>query len=131
MTSRLDNQVGAVALPAAYAHIGRSAEQMQSDPVHVRNAASWVYQVDIALNALDEIVDSNCKHLIKFENLCNETANTMEDLKQFLGVKATLVRQQIDIDTDRLKTGSHNKNYAAEVWNICENLATKLGYQWI
>jgi hypothetical protein len=130
MTSRLGNRIGAAALPAAYEHIGRSAEQIQSDPVHVHNAASWVYQVDSALNALDEIVDSNCKHLIKFESLCNETANTMEDLKQFLDVKATMARQQIDIDIDRLKLGSQNKNDAAEVWNICGNLATKLGYQW-
>ncbi len=144
MTSRLDNPIGAVALPAAYDYIGRSQKKMGTDPIHIHNAASWVYQVDIALSALETISDTNRNCLIKFENLCDDPAVTLEELKCFLGLKRALFEQlkyfvglnnafastHISIDKERLKREVNDPEQAAQVWGICGDIAKRLDYKW-
>ncbi len=69
MTSRLDNLIGQAALPAAYRHLGRDLEAMASDDVHIHNAVSWLFQVQIALESIDTLPESR-RLLLHFEDIC-------------------------------------------------------------
>ncbi len=129
MTSRLDNPIGAVALPAAYDYIGRSRGKIGTDPIHIHNAASWAYQVDIALSALETISDANRNYLIKFENLCDNPAATLEELNCFLGLNNAFANTHVSIDRDRLKQEINDPEQAVQVWNICGDIAKRLGYE--
>ena len=64
MTSRMNTQMGAACLKAAYVHIGRPLERLKLDSEHIHNAASWAYQVDVALDAI-AVSEDNRKLLIE------------------------------------------------------------------
>jgi hypothetical protein len=128
MTSRMNTKMGAASLTAAYTHIGRPIERVQSDSEHIHNAASWAYQVDIALDAMAASEDDR-KLLIKYEDICCDPVKSKSRLLRFLDIQETSSGNSITIDSDRLNSKAYSHQDAAAVWDICGNAANRVGYQ--
>jgi len=130
MTSRMDSELGRSCLTAAYTHIGRPIAQIETDPTHIHNAASWVYQVEIALNALENSNDTPHAITVKYEDLCHAPAKIQKRLSQLLATQPPEGDVGLRIDLDRLNNKKTDDKEAVEVWNICGPQANRLGYGW-
>lgn len=129
VTSRLGHSIGNAALPAAYKYCGFSAQAIQHDPVHMHNAASWAYQVNLAATALKMGGAAERTLLVKFEDLCESPTATVIQISEFLGIDLSDGKYAPDIDADRLKTDKIDSHAAAEVWKICGSVAKQFGYR--
>ena len=128
MTSRMSNPVGRAVLRGAYLEIGRNPKNIDSDPEHIHNAVTWLYQVrrvhDYAMNNLS----AENYHLVRFEDLMSDPLETSKKLSRFMTGKINeFVRPSVDnqrapnaIDL----TGPEAK----EVWDICGAVAMDMGY---
>jgi len=129
MTSRIDNFVGSEVLEAAYKKLNWSAERIQSDPQYLRNAASWLYQVNRASEYGRNLLNSKNYHVIRYEDLCTNQEQEILRLADFLKTKIPTGFKGVNIDARRQKTWSPSDSRAEEVWDICGELALEFGYQ--
>jgi len=127
LTSRTNNPVGAVALPAAYRSLGWQRDP-SADPGHVRNAASWVHQVDRVMRAGKEL--GSRRYLsVRYEDLCTDPQRVSDALARYLDLPTTTTRLEEIIDLSRCRLWTAGDERAKEVWDICESVGTRLGYR--
>jgi len=128
MTSRTDTELGQVCLTRAYDFIGRPVAKIGDDETHIHNAASWAFQVSLAVRALEDIKDESRTLLVKYEAICDDPTACRDDIRQFLGMDAARSPQGLQIDTARRNENAVDPEQAAAVWDICGEQAIRLGY---
>lgn len=127
-TSRIEDPVGKQVLKAAYKRIGRPEARMAEDDIHIRNAASWVYQTDLLIDFAAENLPADRYIEVRYEDLCVEPRAVAHRLSEFLGVNAGEAGQNLDVDLDRSRSWSPPDERAQEVWAICGEVAKRVGY---
>lgn len=127
-TSRIEDPVGKQVLKAAYKRIGRPEARMAEDDIHIRNAASWVYQTELLIDFAAENLPADRYIEVRYEDLCVEPRAVAHRLSEFLGVNAGEAGQNLDVDLDRARSWSPPDERAQEVWAICGEVAKRVGY---
>jgi hypothetical protein len=128
MTSRMDNPIGAAALPAAYRACARDPDEIERDPVHVHNACSWLFQVRSAIDFIDKSLASGRSLTLRYEDVCAGPAEPRQRLSEFLG-RGGPTADPPAIDAERFEEYDPADPRARLVWSICEPLAVRLGYR--
>jgi len=124
MTSKPKNPIGDAVLAAAYARLGW-ARDPADDPEHLRNAASWLYQVGLAQDFFGDFpVDRSLT--LRYESLCDQPADTMEKVAAFIGAGNRPI--DLGVDHSRRRMWSDGDSRIEDVWRICGSVAQIYGY---
>ena len=126
VTSRTDNPVGAATLNAAYSWLGWRRDPGDDDD-YILNSASWVYQVQRAIQFGREL-GSNRYLEIRFEDLCADAQTVSDAIARFLDIPGTTSAVGGIIDSKRRRNWVEGDKRALEVWSICEETGKTLGY---
>ena len=127
MTSRLNNPVGAVALPAAYRYSGRDLGLIATDEPYLHNACSWNFQVTrIARYARETLDRDRCLEL-RYEDVCAHPSRAVADLRSFLGARHG---SETSLQVDLSRTGDWDPQdpRVDTIWSLCGETAALLGY---
>jgi len=125
LTSRPDNPVGRAVCEAAYAEQGRKAWRIAHDPVWLRNAITWNYQVGPVAKLGRELGPERYLE-IRFEDLCDHAEPTMARVSDFLGSDWT---PGVQIDQKRAPPMPRFSLRKRRIWRICGEVASQLGYE--
>ncbi len=125
-TSRMNNPVGAATLNSAYQWLSWDHDPRE-DPDHIRNAASWVFQVEQVCQFGRRLGSDHYLEL-KYEELCESPQKLSDQLSQFLGVSSVTSELKSTIEASRMSRMRMNDSRSAEVWSICQRTAQFLGY---
>ena len=124
MTSRIDNPIGEATLRAAYRQLGWERDPA-GDPDHIRNAASWAYQLADA-QAFFARLPPGRGLTLRYESLCDEPDATAARMAAFVGVAPRPVA--LRVDDARRRLWSPGDERIDEVWAVCGALAEAHGY---
>lgn len=128
MSSRLNNPVGAVTLPAAYRYAERDVDRIASDEPYLHNAYSWNFQVRrIARYGRATLGDGRYLE-IAYEEFCSEPARAAATIGAFLGWTGEGVGA-IPVDASRSSDWDPDDPRVEPVWRICGETAMVLGYR--
>lgn len=128
MTSRLDNPVGDVVLPAAYEYSGRDPERIPQDEVWQHNAYSWYFQVNrIVAFGRAELPPSRYLE-VSYEEICATPASGRGRVLRFLDLNERTDTDVPRIDCQRMNPWRSDDYRAHEVWSICGSVGALLGY---
>lgn len=128
MTSRLNNPVGAVALPAAYRYSKRDVGRIATDDPCLHNACSWNFQVTrVARYARKELGDERYLE-IKYEDVCTQPSRIAAVVQSFLGCARTESGTSIPVDLSRAGGWDHGDPRVETIWGLCGETAELLGY---
>ena len=125
MTSRTGNPIGDAVLAAAYRQLGwtRNPEQ---DAAHLRNAASWHYQVAQA-HAFFAAFPVSRGLTLRYESICDAPTATVAELARFL--RASDAAVDLPVDEARRRQWVDGDPRARDVWAVCGPLARLYGYR--
>ena len=126
VTSRPNNRVGAATLHAAYSWLGWNRNPADDDD-YIRNTASWVFQVHKAIQ-FGRRLDSNRYLEVRYEELCDDAQTASDKVARFLDIPVTSSALGRAIDSERRRYWVEGDKRALEVWSICEETGTRLGY---
>lgn len=126
VTSRTDHPVGAATLRAAYSWLGWRGDPGDDDD-YIRNSASWVFQVQGAIQFGREL-GSNRYLEIRFEDLCADAQTVSDAIARFLDIPETSSAVGGIIDSKRRRNWVEGDKRALEVWSICGEIGKTLGY---
>lgn len=129
MTSRPGTPMGMAALSAAYRYIGRDVESIANDPTHIRNAASWAFQVDIVLKTFAKAKLKSLPLTVTYEGICSHSVQTAQKISDYLGLNTPAQTNPFSVDANRTCAVAIDGDEAAEVWEICQSEAMQLGYE--
>lgn len=127
MTSRLNNPVGAVALPAAYRYAQRDLTLISSDEPHLHNAYSWNFQVRRVMHYARETLPGWQYLVVAYEDMCREPARVATAVCAFLGC-ADDADAAVPVDASRSGEWDPADPRAETIWRICGETAALLGY---
>tara|TARA_R110002110_G_scaffold106423_4_gene266787 strand:+ start:1253 stop:2113 length:861 start_codon:yes stop_codon:yes gene_type:complete len=125
MTSRMNNPMGAAALPAAYRHVSRDPALIETDDTIIHNACSWCHQADLMLNTFS---DEPALHTIRFEHMCAAPDTTATALRTFLNHPAPPGAPGLQVDQPRAAGPGPDADQARRVWDICGQTAAAFGF---
>jgi hypothetical protein len=128
MTSRMDNAVGAATLPNAYRDANRDARSIATDEPYVHNACSWRYQVSRVVRYGRAALGAGRYLESRYEDVCTDTAASIERLRAFLGITGERHAGSVAIDASRMGGWDSSDPRARTVWEICGETAALLGY---
>jgi hypothetical protein len=127
-SSRLGNQVGDVALPAAYAFAGRDPERIATDDVYLHNAYSWNFQVARVVEyARRDLRESHYLEL-KYEDVCDDPEQALRAARVFFGQTARDRSATVSVDRARMGTWDRDDPRIRAIWEICGETAATIGY---
>jgi len=128
MTSRLDNVVGTVALPAAYRYAHRDVGQITTDAPYLHNAYAWHFQVTRVVHYARDVLATAQYLAIKYEDVCAQPERMLAILRAYLGCADE--RTATSIQVDRARTGAWDPRdpRVQTIWDICGETAALLGY---
>ncbi len=126
VTSRTENPVGAATLHAAYSWLGWRRDPGDDDDC-IRNSASWVYQVQGAIQFGRELGSDRYLE-IRFEDLCDDAQTVSDAIARFLGIPEIASAVGGIIDSKRRRNWVEGDKRTREVWSICEETGKTLGY---
>jgi len=128
LTSRISHRVGRRVVAAAYRRYGRPVERMKTDEIHLHNAYSWKYQVASAMEyGRNELPAGNYIEL-KFEDLCSRPEAEEARIGEFIGEAPRIDSETIAINPRPRKPEFWSRDKIEEVWEVCADVATELGY---
>jgi hypothetical protein len=128
MTSRLENPVGRVVLPAAYRACGLDPDNIERDEPYIHNAVTWVYQVGGVLDSLRSMSLTEGWLQFRYEEICADPTEAQKRLSAFLGTAAPL-KAPPEIDISRAGDFRTDDSKTEKIWSICGGLAFELGYE--
>jgi hypothetical protein len=128
MTSRPNNAVGRAVLRAAYSELGWPFERMETDDSYLRNAASWVFQVErVASFGRSEL--GSAQYLeVRYEDICQDPGQVLDQVAEFTGTIVPNNCRPPEIDRSRSRQWTPPDPRADEVWSICGTTASQIGY---
>lgn len=128
LTSRLNNAVGAAALPAAYRYSNRDPGQIGSDEPYLHNAYAWNFQVTrVARYARDVLGEARCLEL-KYEDVCAQPDRVLARVRSYLGRAEGRAGTSIQVDRSRAADWDPRDARVQAIWDICGTTAELLGY---
>ena len=127
MTSRVNNQIGAVALPAAYRYAARDVALIAADEPYVHNAYSWNFQMRRVVDYARRTLPGEQYLEIAYEDMCREPAGVAAALCDFLGCAAD-ADSAVSVDASRSGEWDPWDPRIETIWRICGETATLLGY---
>lgn len=127
VTSRMDNPVGKATLLAAYRWLKWDRDP-QADADHIRNAASWAYQVE-HVTQFGRSLESGRFLEIRYEDLCNDPQHESNRIANFLDRSTVDSRISQFVDNSRRRNWSDDDERLSEVWAVCRKTAALLNYQ--
>ena len=125
-TSRPEDPIGQLVLPAAYRFLGLDPAEIAGDSSVIHNAATWAYQVGIALAAGAR---AGSQLILPYETLCAAPDEAAQTLAAFIGQGGAPAAPGPRIDPDRQGGTIPEGPEADRVWSLCGELARGLGYQ--
>jgi len=127
MTSRLNNPVGAVALPAAYRYSGRDVGLIATDEPYLHNACSWNFQVTRIARYARETLDRGRYLEVRYEDVCAHPSRVVAGLRSFLGAGHG---SEASLEVDLSRTGGWDPldPRVESIWGLCGVTAALLGY---
>ena len=129
MTSRMNNSIGEATLLGAYLWLNWDRDPRDDDD-YLRNAASWVFQVDQVIQ-FGKRLETTRYLEINYEDLCANPQAVSDRIAAFLGKPPITTNLNQIIDNTRKHLWDENDERASEVWSICEQTATALGYRFL
>jgi hypothetical protein len=129
MTSRLNNPIGAVALPAAYRYTKRDVARIATDDPYLHNAYSWNFQVTRVAHYARESLGENRYFEVAYEDLCTEPSRVVASLRSFLGCGPDVSDTSIPVDWSRIGGWDRGDPRADAIWELCGTTAALLGYR--
>src|SRR5262249_3870986 len=128
MTSRLDNVVGTVALPAAYRYAHRDAGQITTDAPYLHNAYAWHFQVTRVVHYARDVLAAAQYLAIKYEDVCAQPERMFAFLRAYLSCIDAPVTTSIQVDRARTGAWDPLDPRVQTIWDICGETAALLGY---
>jgi len=128
MTSSLGNEVGAVALPAAYRYASRDAGQLATDPPYLHNAYAWNFQVSRIVRYARNVLGPTRYLEIRYEDLCAEPDYVLALAHSYLGCGDRRTATSIQVDLSRAGGWDPRDPRLQIIWDICGETAALLGY---
>jgi hypothetical protein len=129
ITSRLDNPIGVVALPAAYEFCGRTAEAIVTDEPYLHNAYAWNYQVTRVLHYARQSLPAPQYRELKYEDVCRHPDGALETVRSYLGCAVGRGTTSVVVDLARTGGSQGDDPRAQTIWDICGRTAELLGYR--
>jgi hypothetical protein len=129
MTSRLNNPIGAVALPAAYRYANRDVDHIAADDAYLHNAYSWNFQVTRVARYARESLSETRYLEVAYEDLCTEPSRAVAAVRAFLGWQGNAPETSIPVDLARTGGWDPDDPRADAIWKLCADTATLLGYR--
>ena len=129
MTSRLNNPVGAIALPAAYRYSKRDIGQIATDEPYMHNACSWNFQVTRVARYAREVLGHGRYLEITYEDVCTEPSRFVALVRSFLGCAEVRGGTSIPVDLTRIGDWDPHDPRAGAIWDVCGETAALLGYR--
>ena len=123
LTSRTDNPIGIATLEAAYRALGRGGTPSE-EPDHIRNAASWRFQVEQAREWAEKL-GPRCLE-VRYEDVCSRPQEVADRIAAFVGISRAEVH--LDVDTARIRRWAADDPRIRDVWDLCGEVAEKYGY---
>ena len=128
MTSRLDNAVGAVALPAAYRYANRDTGQIATDAPYLQNAYAWNFQVSRVVRYARDVLGAARYLEIRYEDMCAQPDGVLALVQSYLGCADQQVATSIQVDISRAGAWDPRDPRVETIWDICGETAALLGY---
>ena len=128
MTSRLDNAVGAVALPAAYRYANRDTGQIATDAPYLQNAYAWNFQVSRVVRYARDVLGAARYLEIRYEDMCAQPDGVLALVQSYLGCADQQVATSIQVDISRAGGWDPRDPRVETIWEICGETAALLGY---
>ena len=128
MTSRLNNPIGAVALPAAYRYANRDLSRIATDDPYLHNAYSWNFQVTRVAHYAREALGERYLE-VAYEDLCTEPSRVVATVRSFLGCGPDARDTSIPVDRSRTGGWDPGDPRADSIWKLCGSTAALLGYR--
>ena len=129
MTSRLNNRIGAVALPAAYRYSNRDVALIATDDPYLHNAYSWNLQVTRVARYARKALGETRYLEVAYEDLCTEPSRVVATVRAFLGCGPGLRETSLPVDFSRTGGWDSGDPRADRIWEVCGDTATLLGYR--
>jgi hypothetical protein len=127
MTSRPNNPIGEAVLRAAYEKLGWTRNPAK-DPEHLRNAASWFYQVTEAQSFFRGF-SAQRGLTLRYEALCDTPEVTCRQIAEFAGGGAGGASVALEVDEARRRVWERGDSRIDEVWDVCGEAARLHGYR--
>ena len=128
LTSRLNNMIGAVALPAAYRYAHRDVRQIATDEPYLHNAYAWNFQVTRVVHyARDVLADTHYLE-IKYEDMCTQPERILARVRAYLGCTDEQATTSIQVDRSRTGAWDPHDPRVQTIWQVCGEMAALLGY---
>ena len=128
MTSRLDNPIGAVALPAAYRYADRDAGEIATDAPYLHNAYAWNFQVSRIVRYARDVLGPARYLDIRYEDVCAQPDGVLALVQSYLGFADERATTSIQVDNSRAGGWDPRDPRVETVWEICGETAALLGY---
>jgi Sulfotransferase family len=128
ITSRLDNPIGAVALPAAYRYANRDAGEIATDAPYLHNAYAWNFQVSRVVRYARDVLGAARYLEIRYEDVCAQPDGVLAFVQSYLGCADQQVATSIQVDISRASTWDPRDPRVETIWEICGETAALLGY---
>ena len=128
MTSRLNNPIGTVALPAAYRYSNRDVARIATDDPYLHNACSWNFQVTRVARYARESLGETRYLEIAYEDLCTEPSRVVASVRAFLGCSPA-AETSIPVDRSRMGGWDSGDPRADSIWELCGETGALLGYR--
>lgn len=127
MTSRMNNPIGKMALPAAYRGLGLDPSRARHDEKHLRNAVSWAFQVGSVARWARANLPEDRYLEIRYEDIYTQTSEVQRLMAAFTGGDAAGVPAPA-FDVSRMRDYAVPDPRIEEVWAVCGRTAEMLGY---
>jgi hypothetical protein len=128
MTSRLDNPVGRVALPAAYRYAKLDPGQIGTDEPYLHNAYSWNFQVTRVVRYARAALDEARYLEIRYEDLCAQPDRVSAVVRSYLGGADERGKSALPVELSRAGAWDARDPRVPLIWRICGDTAARLGY---
>ena len=131
VTSRLNDKIGYYVLQEAYKQLNKDFESVENTPEFINNAISWQFQLHHVLKYAQTSLNGGNYCEVKYEDVCKEPQKSYLYISDFLGLK---LRKEFShhniIDQSRINKINYldNTNDVDSIWEICGELAEKIGY---
>lgn len=127
-TSRPEDQIGRLVVPAAYEHVGLRRKAGASDEEWRRNAVTWRFQVEKVMEFGRRELGPDRYIEVRYEDLCADPVAAWRRISDFLGIPF-IEPTQVQVDPGRMGQHAMSDPRVAEIWRLCGGVAEELGYQ--
>ncbi len=126
VTSRASNPVGNAVLVHAYREAGRDPASIPGEPIHMRNALTWLFQVRSVMRLGREDLGPSRYLELRFEDIGRDPRAAAGRVAAFCG--ATAIGPLPAVDAARASKLKADPSEIAQVWALCAEAAEALGY---